>query len=132
MGVLVDDDAGLKVTVSVRSGGVPDVHPHLAVLAVRRGGEAKMKERIRPVSEGGRNERNEGRGCSLCVVVSGSVLSICDDGVVSLSSPAVVGLLEVSGELVEPESVRQVVELQKDGRDRSASPHDEGRAERKR
>lgn len=47
MGVLVDDDAGLKVTVSVRSGGVPDVHPHLAVLAVRGGGEAGEHERSR-------------------------------------------------------------------------------------
>jgi len=61
-------------------------HPHLPVLSIRRRSEVS-------------------------VVGSRSILSVGDDGVVSLSTSTVVGLLEVSSEFVESESVGEVVEL---------------------
>jgi hypothetical protein len=52
-----------------------------------------------------------GRGSEVGIIGSASILGVGNDGVVSLSSLAVIGLLEVSGELVKSETVGQVVEL---------------------
>jgi hypothetical protein len=82
---LVDDDAHLQVTVSVREHRVPEVHAHAAVLPVRWGREVR-------------------------VVVSRTVLRIGVDGVVpqTTGTASKVVLLEVTRDFVEavPSRVR--------------------------
>ena len=76
MGKLVDNDAGLQVTIPVRGSSVPKVHPAATVLTVRWGHK-------------------------IGIVESAAILSIGNDTVVFLTAPAEVVLLEVARCLVE-------------------------------
>jgi phage tail sheath protein FI len=68
---LVDDNAGLEVTVPVRERSVPEVHAHAPVLAI-------------------------GRSHEVGVVEPGAVLRVGDNGVVLGTSATEVVLLEVA------------------------------------
>lgn len=76
MTVLVNDNAGLKVAITVRIGSVPNIHTHATVLAIRRSHEVS-------------------------VVKTRTVLSVCNDGVIFATATLEVVLLEVPSELSE-------------------------------
>lgn len=86
VGVLVDDDTGLEGAVAVGGGLVPHVHSHAAGAAISRGSKVG-------------------------VVGAGAVLGVEDDKVITSTALAVVVGLEVTGRLIESESVEQVVIL---------------------
>ena len=71
VGKLVDNDAGLQVTIPVRGSSVPDVHPAATVLTVRWGHEVGIVE-------------------------PAAILSIGNDTVIFLATSAEIVLLEVA------------------------------------
>ena len=72
----MNNDAGLEIAIAVRVRGVPEVHSAPAVLPVWGGHEVG-------------------------IVVSGSVLSVCDNGISFLATTTKVMLLEVAGNFVK-------------------------------
>ena len=76
MGQLVNNDAGLKIAVAVRVRGVPEVHSAPTVLPVWGGHEVG-------------------------IIVSGSVLSVCNDCIPFFATTTKVMLLEVTGNFVK-------------------------------
>lgn len=84
MGVLVENDAGLKSGVALRGGLGPEVHAHAARFSVGRGGEVG-------------------------VVGAGAVLGAEDGKVIALAAKTGVIDLEVVGGLSEAKGVQKVV-----------------------
>jgi len=82
---LVDDDTSLKITISVRSSGVPQVHSAASILTIRWCHEVS-------------------------VVVPATVLSVGNDGVILLSTTTEVVLLEITGNFVEAVTVVKIVD----------------------
>jgi hypothetical protein len=72
----VNNDPGLQIAIPVRVRRLPQVHPAPTVLSIWRGHEVR-------------------------VIVSGTVLGICDDGVAFLATTPKVMLLEVAGDFVK-------------------------------
>ncbi len=73
---LVNNDASLQIAIAVRVRRLPQVHPAPTVLPVWWGHEIR-------------------------VIESGTILGICNDGVVLLATTSKVMLLEVTGDFVE-------------------------------
>ena len=84
VGVLVDDDASFKGTVSVRCSLGPDEHPHAAGLSVRRCRE-------------------------ICVVGTTTILGVQNDLVISDTTFAVVARLKIPSGLGEAKFVEEIV-----------------------
>jgi hypothetical protein len=82
---LVDDDTGLKITISVRKSGVPEVHAHATVLTV-------------------------GWGHEVGIVISGTVLGVGNNTIILASTTAKVVLLEVTRDLIEAIAVVKIVD----------------------
>lgn len=84
---MINHKAGhtFKISIPPRSSDIPVVHPHPSVGSIRWGSKVG-------------------------VVSSTTVLSHGDHSITSLTAFSKVGFLEVSGELVEPESVGKIVE----------------------
>lgn len=76
MGQFVNNNAGLKIAIAVRVRGIPQVHPAPTVLPV--GGSHKVG-----------------------IIISGTVLGICDDRIPFHATTSEVVLLEVAGDFVE-------------------------------
>jgi hypothetical protein len=84
VGQLVDNNACLKITITVRRGGVPEIHSATAVLAIRWCHEVG-------------------------VVVSGTVLCVGNDSVAIATTTTKVVLLEVTRDFVKAITVVQIV-----------------------
>lgn len=97
VGEFVNDDAGFEITVPVRVGSVPDVHPATTVLTVWGRHEVGL-------AKNHSDERTEqGIKCKWTyVVIPATVLGVRDDTVAVPSTATKVLLLEVAGLLVEP------------------------------
>lgn len=87
MRIFVDNDTGFEVTITVGlSVDVPDVHTHSSILAI-------------------------GRGHKVCVVVSGSILGVGNNGIVALTTTTKVELLEVTCLFMETVAVVQLRQI---------------------
>jgi hypothetical protein len=73
---LVNNNTSLQIAIAVRIRRIPQVHPAPTVLPVWWGHE-------------------------VCVIESGTVLGICDDGIVLLATASKVMLLEVAGDFIK-------------------------------
>ena len=82
--VFVDDNTCFEARIAVGGGSVPDVHAHARLLAIGRGGEVG-------------------------VVGARAILGVQDSIISATAACTVVVDLEVTGSLVEAESVEQVV-----------------------
>lgn len=80
---LVDDNASLEISISVRVRGVPQIHPAAPVLAI-------------------------GRRHEVSVVESAAVLRVSNDGVVLSATTAEVVLLEITRHFVEAVTRRRI------------------------
>lgn len=80
----MNDNTSLEVAISIRSSSVPNVHPHPRSLTIRRSQKVG-------------------------IVVTASVLSITDDRVATLATEPEVVSLEVTGDLIETETVEKIV-----------------------
>jgi hypothetical protein len=86
MGVLVDDDSGVKARVSPGGAISPKVHPHSARRAICRCGKVG-------------------------IVSAAAILRVQDDEIVATTALAIVVDLKVSSSLVETQKVQEIVIL---------------------
>jgi len=81
---LMDDNACLEITISVRYRSVPEVHAHTTVLTV-------------------------GRSHEVGIVETGTVLGVSNDGVVLSTTTTEVVLLEIARHLIETVTIVEIV-----------------------